>query len=197
MLFPSPCHASLNIQMRVTYSKREYPRLIIIHPRRALMCTAAATIGGRTAAHKGRTYTPWRRKSGMLVRKETTMRTTHQKHRQPRRNATSAPGIMMSSPYPISAESAGRLVMESDRLWRAYWFWGQAQKLLLSVFPVVIVFLIWLVVVHEQFRATAPIMAFCAGWALVAMQQRQRALLNEIKELDTKLPDQSKAQRRD
>ena len=63
-------------------------------------------------------------------------------------------------------------------------FWGQAQKLLLSVFPVVIVFLIWLVVVHEQFRATAPIMAFCAGWALVAMQQRQRALLNEIKELD-------------
>jgi len=44
------------------------------------------------------------------------MRTTHQKHRQPRRNATSAPGIMMSSPYPISAESAGRLVMESDRL---------------------------------------------------------------------------------
>lgn len=103
----------------------------------------------------------------------------------------------MSSPYPISAESAGRLVMESDRLWRAYWFWGQAQKLLLSVFPVVIVFLVWLVVVHEQFRATAPIMAFCTGWALVAMQQRQRARLNEIKVLDTKLPDQSKAQRRD
>lgn len=115
------------------------------------------------------------------------MRTTHQKHRQPRRNTTSAPGVMMSPPHPISAGSAGRLVMERDRLWRAYWFWGQAQKWLLSVFPAVIVFLIWLVVAHEQFRATAPIMAFCAGWSLVVMQRHQRGIRNEIQELDSTL----------
>lgn len=115
------------------------------------------------------------------------MCTTHQKHRQPRRNTTSTPGVMMSSLYPISAESAGRLAMERDRLWRAYWFWGQAQKWFLSVFPVVIVFLIWLVAAHEQFRATAPIMAFCVGWSLIVMQRHQRGIRNEIQELDSTL----------
>lgn len=133
------------------------------------------------------TYTPWRRKSGMLIRKETTMYATHQKHRNQRRNTTSAPGVMMSSPYPISAESAGRLVMERYRLWLAYWFWGQAQKWLLSVFPVMIMFLIWLVVAHEQFRETAPIMAFCIGWGLVVMQRHQRGIRNEIQDLDSTL----------
>ena len=123
----------------------------------------------------------------MPVRKGTTMCTIHQKHRQPRRKTTSAPGAIMSSQHPISAESAGRLVMERDRLWCAYWFWGQAQKWLLSVFPVVIVFLIWLVVVHEQFRATAPIMVSCAGWGLVVMQRHQRGIRNEIQELDSTL----------
>lgn len=115
------------------------------------------------------------------------MYTTCQKHRNQRRKTTSAPGVMMSSPYPISAESACRLVMERNRLWRAYWFWGQAQKWLLLVFPVVIMFLIWLVVAHEQFRATAPIMAFCAGWALIVMQRHQRGIRNEIQELDSTL----------
>lgn len=115
------------------------------------------------------------------------MYATHQKHRNQRRNTTSAPGVMMSSPYPISAESAGRLVMERYRLWLAYWFWGQAQKWLLSVFPVMIMFLIWLVVAHEQFRETAPIMAFCIGWGLVVMQRHQRGIRNEIQDLDSTL----------
>lgn len=114
------------------------------------------------------------------------MCTTCQKHRNQRRNTVSAPE-KTASPHPISAELAGRLVMERDRLWCAYWFWGQAQKWLLLVFPVVIVFLIWLVMAHEQFRATAPIMAFCSGWALVVMQRHQRGIRNEIQELDSTL----------
>ena len=90
-----------------------------------------------------------------------------------------------------------QLDAEKERLQRTYWLWGQIQKWYLYVFPLVLVLMIYLMITHAQFRLTAPIMVSCAGWGLVAMQQHQRGILNEIKELDTKLPDQSKAQRRD
>lgn len=110
-------------------------------------------------------------------------------------NNTVAPGTL--KPHSISSASIGQLDAEKERLQRTYWLWGQIQKWYLYVFPLVLVLMIYLVITHAQFRVTAPIMVSCAGWGLVAMQQHQRGILNEIKELDTKLPDQSKAQRRD
>lgn len=110
-------------------------------------------------------------------------------------NNTVAPGTL--KPHSISSASIGQLDAEKERLQRTYWLWGQIQKWYLYVFPLVLVLMIYLVITHAQFRVTAPIMVSCAGWGLVAMQQHQRGILTEIKELDTKLPNQSKAQRRD
>ena len=110
-------------------------------------------------------------------------------------NNTVAPGRLR--PHSIISTSIKQLDAEKERLQRTYWLWGQIQKWCLYAFPLVLVLMIYLVITHAQFRLTAPIMVSCAGWGLVAMQQHQRGILNEIKELDTKLPDQSKAQRRD
>ncbi len=110
-------------------------------------------------------------------------------------NNTGAPGTL--KPHPISSASIGQLDAEKERLQRTYWLWGQIQKWCLYAFPLVLVLMIYLMITHAQFRLTSPIMVSCAGWGLVAMQQHQRGILNEIKELDTKPSDWSKAQRRD
>jgi len=97
-------------------------------------------------------------------------------------NNTGAPGRLR--PRPISSASIGQLDAEKERLRRTYWLCGQIQKWYLYVFPLVLVLMIYLVITHAQFRVTAPITVSCAGWGLVAMQQHQRGILNEIKELD-------------
>jgi hypothetical protein len=102
-------------------------------------------------------------------------------------NNTVAPGTL--KPHPISSASIGQLDTEKERLQRTYWLCGQIQKWYLYVFPLVLVLMIYLVITHAQFRAIAPIMASCVGWGLVAVQQHQRGILNEIKKLDTKLSD--------
>lgn len=102
-------------------------------------------------------------------------------------NNTSAPGTL--KPHPISNASIGQLDAERERLQRTYWFWGQVQKWYLYAFPLVLALMIYLVITHAQFRVMAPIMASCVGWGLVAAQQHQRGILNEIKKLDAKLSD--------
>lgn len=102
-------------------------------------------------------------------------------------NNTSAPGTL--NPRPISNASIGQLDAERERLQRTYWFWGQVQKWYLYAFPLVLALMIYLVIAHAQFRVMAPIMASCVGWGLVAAQQHQRGILNEIKKLDAKLSD--------
>lgn len=67
--------------------------------------------------------------------------------------------------------------------------WGQVQKWYLYAFPLVLALMIYLVITHAQFRVMAPIMASCVGWGLVAVQQHQQGILNEIKKLDAKLSD--------
>lgn len=102
-------------------------------------------------------------------------------------NNTVAPGRLR--PHPISSTSIKQLDTEKERLQRTYWLWGQIQKWYLYALPLALLLMIYLVITHAQFRAIAPIMVSCVGWGLVAMQQHQRGILNEIKKLDTKLSD--------
>ena len=102
-------------------------------------------------------------------------------------NTTGTPGTLRS--HPISSASIKQLDAEKERLQRTFWLWGQIQKWYLYALPLILALMIYLVTTHAQFRAIAPIMASCIGWGLVAAQQHQRGILNEIKKLDTKLSD--------